>query len=1504
MVETTKVYKLPYIGVGDTLTPRIEQKRFVTIDKQLEALFRLFGNGVIAGWEIVEKDYITDNNINFRQLSSTSDVNPIYIMPGRGHVASLAAETNIATEINGLKTGTVENPILYYVYALARFNLNNENRPDTPVSKDVDFIVSTNAFSNRNDVVLLGTITRTNGENTIDISGRKNLTFTALLLASIIHYHRGGSDNPEKIDLQNEVKGFLSSDYIGDFDASKVTTGVFDEDLFSISHKALNDIGNLTHSDIDTLIGLLQKQNTKLFGDLTSTNLLQILISVRRLYSNVERWMRNTIVLLMGVSPHDRPETYDGGFGPAPYPDGDGPSIIDEAHTNHDILDFNNDRIKGINATVSSVFTWALDNAVEFMLGEYNPDFIEILSEYGYEYGYGYGYSSQGLDFFDVFGVPGMYITVNGVTYPIGYPLIDDWGGYAYGYGYEYVGGGIFSLPNVTLKRGASSATLFEKSSSTSKVKLLSYTANSNQDPTSWFTNGAIGNNTGYSGYVIKNTGFDISTIKSRIKYFLDNTDIDSKSSSEINSILATYAANDIYSFLEQISSSETLKNTLLKYNFPDFSAETLPIDYNSFMPKSANFEFIIETLYYKLLVWGLRRIRGMNALNGLHEDYAYIQDVLDVQIFTNEKTGNFPVVIYPIFNRTNTRLGADFRLYTAFNYFLKKLSNWIWNVGFSDAQLTYQNELIIPGKWNWALFSFSSDITDTNFDNDYNYITYLKNPNSLSCYLGNNDITGNNTDVRFGKTFFNNQLFSYDPVNNWTKITSTENIVYTISDLQNIGIYENIDEFDWKRVGFFVLYGNYSGSDLDKNFTDSLFVTSTQDGVSKSSYYSRETSLLSNAERKFGNSSYPNDIAGPVSFYTSGVKITAGGEGVFSQNDYDNRIRKLRFTIPEVVSWNTMSWMATEPYGSKVVIRVKTANTEEGETLDTQSFSNNIFCNYSGALDLAQSFSEPTNIVLFNARPSGSSLSLPDGNQLELEVTLQTSTDNLQAPILNAIYITFTSETGDGTFVVNSEEAWGRGRSFQNVKAYNTDLIIKEYSIINRKFVGASNQLLKIDRSGNNYNFVNCSANNLPLSVPEMLQKAATNENIVSEYRDVNSVFTDVDNSVWLADTGNNRILQLDKDGNFLYGLYGLVAYDIGNTDVTTYKILSPTYLNYQYKRLYIVFSHKIADKVSKDNIVFIINGSTNYDGAVVLSDDDTLYTIGGTGYLCCIRVDFLKSDGELSRTWQILTAALAEGGNLTIRILVTINNIDYSLSSSIISRNVEFRRLYQPIDVRIVYDTINNNEKQILMAFAKNSKKEYSGIPTFDISDYTGPSIVKVKNDDVKTTVDAVETITVVGENITIKFDPYKLGSVYEFFTETGDSSNQYVIFRNWLIAIPINGADGKEIGIGVYLLQKENVGGWENQGVWRFTRESELGSLYLNSLEYPTSAYYYEGKYYISTSEDKTIGAVNRIYELNEDRSGRIVYDSSNINDISFNISRPNRIIVKYDKLTVTS
>lgn len=274
-MKFTEHFKLSSVEAGEPILPLEDSRRFLTIDRQLLGLFEVFGNGVIEGWNVVSGNGLSVN-----------------VTTGRGHVNFMAAATTIARTVPDLLPNSTN-----YIYAQAI--------DETKFNRNVLFFAETTLFNSGDQILLAKVTTDANGVAEIDATVRNDISFIETIKTLINqHRHRGGDDNPSKIDLQSEVIGQLPGFRIEQIPASKVTSGRFDPARIpALAHGDLLNSGVLTHAQLDSFVRNLSNENVRLLGELSAANLLQSYLAMKHIWNEVDRFAFNLITLIPGITP-------------------------------------------------------------------------------------------------------------------------------------------------------------------------------------------------------------------------------------------------------------------------------------------------------------------------------------------------------------------------------------------------------------------------------------------------------------------------------------------------------------------------------------------------------------------------------------------------------------------------------------------------------------------------------------------------------------------------------------------------------------------------------------------------------------------------------------------------------------------------------------------------------------------------------------------------------------------------------------------------------------------------------------------------------------------------------------------------------------------------------------------------------------------------------------------------------------------------------------------------
>jgi hypothetical protein len=283
MSKRTDKYQLAYYEQDDVTNAATEMQRWETLDSQLYALFDVIGNGIKSGWDLISADGLN-----------------ITISPGSGHVAFVAVESVDSATIENLLQSTTQ-----HIYA--------EITEDSYWNQTVVFSAYSSTIEDNDVSLYLGSLTTDDVSVTsISTDGRSVLGFQTLINEAVEeHRHIGGTDNPDPIDLASEVQGVLNQQNIPELDASKIQTGTLSEDRIpKIDHtEGITEKGTLTHAQLDAFVEGLSIVDNKKMGEVSTTNLLQLILALKHQYPDIDEYLVNLIAFIPGISPDSYVDT-------------------------------------------------------------------------------------------------------------------------------------------------------------------------------------------------------------------------------------------------------------------------------------------------------------------------------------------------------------------------------------------------------------------------------------------------------------------------------------------------------------------------------------------------------------------------------------------------------------------------------------------------------------------------------------------------------------------------------------------------------------------------------------------------------------------------------------------------------------------------------------------------------------------------------------------------------------------------------------------------------------------------------------------------------------------------------------------------------------------------------------------------------------------------------------------------------------------------------------------
>ena len=231
--------------------------------------------------------------------------------------------------------------------------------------------------------------------------------------------------------------------------------------------------------------------------------------------------------------------------------------------------------------------------------------------------------------------------------------------------------------------------------------------------------------------------------------------------------------------------------------------------------------------------------------------------------------------------------------------------------------------------------------------------------------------------------------------------------------------------------------------------------------------------------------------------YLTSGNVFIERGTAIFSfGNDFEYVFSAVR-------------WDASEPEGTSIKVRTRVSDDPDMSSAIWSSF----------------------------ITVSGGSIVLPSVGiykYIELEATLETNLELDKTPQLYALYLDCYVTSSDREFSFETKDAWDAG-SLNNIDTESKagSISIKNIGDLGTYVYGEDGVMKQLnpDMSGK----LSIYGVSVPRSFTQMLNDT------VAEFGQISAVTVGLHNSFIVADTDNDRVVEIDKSGNVLWGLMGV---------------------------------------------------------------------------------------------------------------------------------------------------------------------------------------------------------------------------------------------------------------------------------------------------------------------------------------------------------------------------
>lgn len=230
--------------------------------------------------------------------------------------------------------------------------------------------------------------------------------------------------------------------------------------------------------------------------------------------------------------------------------------------------------------------------------------------------------------------------------------------------------------------------------------------------------------------------------------------------------------------------------------------------------------------------------------------------------------------------------------------------------------------------------------------------------------------------------------------------------------------------------------------------------------------------------------------------YLTSGNTFVERGTAVYKYgNDYQYTFTNIR-------------WTASVPDDTYVLVRTRVSDREDMSDAAWSSY----------------------------ITESGGSIVLPSPSvykYIEIEVTLESDPAGLYGPQFYALYLDSNVVSDNKTFEFNDKESWKSGTLY-NIDADSSpgSIKIKSISDLGNYIYSADGKISQLNTDFTEK--LSIYGDNIPRSFNQMLNGS------LSGFGQVSSISIGIRDSFLIADTDNDRVLEIDKTGRVLWGLMG----------------------------------------------------------------------------------------------------------------------------------------------------------------------------------------------------------------------------------------------------------------------------------------------------------------------------------------------------------------------------
>jgi hypothetical protein len=383
-----------------------------------------------------------------------------------------------------------------------------------------------------------------------------------------------------------------------------------------------------------------------------------------------------------------------------------------------------------------------------------------------------------------------------------------------------------------------------------------------------------------------------------------------------------------------------------------------------------------------------------------------------------------------------------------------------------------------------------------------------------------------------------------------------------------------------------------------------------------------------------------------------------------------DSGYARFIYSSPIPQNFWRIRWDALNPSGSLLKVRTRVSDTMEEIT--------------QGSPNQAQwsSYSSTSGFTISN--PSGAM-----HQYIQIEVLMQPSPDSFYSPELRRLYSDSYVSSSQEEFTFEDKDSWESGTNINiDTTSIPGSMTIGGASDAGTIFYGSGGKAIQVDSSMSP--LYQIAGTSLPRSTSQVIAGTSAG------FGQTSAVCLGEKGSVWIADTDNDRVVQISKDGSLIRGLYGSFLSEPMDT-YGTEETGPGSNINFAVDSTVPVYTqpvalHSVYNPISHVlSIVFSQPLETVHDSAtfspskIFLKAGGTRVYFGSDTSFNLLGVDGVKYDG-----WKGSTNKFIGQFEFDYHVLqATLGQADYSVLNSIIDVAIPSITISSPYEQQLFSNT-----------------------------------------------------------------------------------------------------------------------------------------------------------------------------------------------------------------------